>query len=190
MYQSEENLLDLRILNPVMIFHDYYIRSNANSILGLEVDYTPVHGLNIYAQAAVDEFSLPGEAVPSATEHNFPITFGYLAGIKGVLPLKHALGYASLEFAQTDPYLRYSSNSGPTGGSHDAYGLNYVEVIREFTNEVGTRCNPQFLGYTHGNDAFVVNLNGGVKSFGRWNVAANVFILYGSRYLRHGCHSH
>ncbi|MDX9984936.1 hypothetical protein, partial [Sphaerochaeta sp.] len=80
MYQSEENLLDLRILNPAMIFHDYYIRNNANSILGLEIDYTPVQGLNIYAQAAVDEFSLPGEAVPSATEANFPITFGYLAG--------------------------------------------------------------------------------------------------------------
>ncbi len=92
MYQSEENLLDLRILNPVMIFHDYYIRSNANSILGLELDYTPVRGLNIYAQAAVDEFSLPGEAVPSATEINYPQTFGFLAGIKGVLPLKNAVG--------------------------------------------------------------------------------------------------
>ena len=51
MYQSDENLLDLRILNPAMIFHDYYIRNNANSILGLELDYTPVRGLNIYAQA-------------------------------------------------------------------------------------------------------------------------------------------
>ena len=182
MYQSEENLLDLRILNPAMIFHDYYIRNNANSILGLEIDYTPVRGLNIYAQAAVDEFSLPGEPVPSATEANFPITFGYLAGIKGVLPLKNAVGYASLEFAQTDPYLylRYSSNSGPTEASHDAYGLNYVGVIREFTNNSGTLYNPQFLGYTYGNDARVLNFNGGMKAFGTWNVSANVF------YMAHG----
>lgn len=182
MYQSEENLLDLRILNPAMIFHDYYIRNNANSILGLEIDYTPVRGLNIYAQAAVDEFSLPGEPVPSATEANFPITFGYLAGVKGVLPLKNAVGYASLEFAQTDPYLylRYSSNSGPTETSHDAYGLNYVGVIREFTNNSGTLYNPQFLGYTYGNDARVLNFNGGMKTFGAWNVSANVF------YMAHG----
>jgi hypothetical protein len=182
MYQSEENLLDLRILNPAMIFHDYYIRNNANSILGLELDYTPVRGLNIYAQAAVDEFSLPGEAVPSATAYNFPITFGYLAGIKGVFPMKKSVGYGSLEAAYTDPYLylRYSSNSGPSEGNHDAYGLNYVGVIREFTNETGTHYNPQFLGYTYGNDAFVVNVNGGMKSFGKWNVSANAF------YMAHG----
>lgn len=183
-YQSEENLLDLRIFNPAMIFHDYYIRSNANSLLGLELDYTPVQGLNIYAQAAVDEFTLPGEPVPSATVANFPETFGLLAGIKGVLPLKHAVGYASMEFAQTDPYLylRYSSNTGGTEANHDAYGLNYVGVIREFTNfgDIGTRYNPQFLGYTYGNDARVLNFNGGLRSFGKWNVSANVF------YMAHG----
>ncbi len=184
MYQSEENLLDLRILNPAMIFHDYYIRSNANSILGLEIDYTPVQGLNIYAQAAVDEFSLPGEAVPSATETNYPQTFGFLAGFKGVLPLKSAVGYASLEFAQTDPYLylRYTTKSAPDSGapSYDNYGLNYVGVIREFTNKSGTLYNPQFLGYTYGNDARVLNFNGGMKLFGTWNVSANVF------YMAHG----
>ncbi len=183
-YQSEENLLDLRIFSPAMIFHDYYIRSNANSILGLELDYAPVRGLNIYAQAAVDEFSLPGEPVPSAVEANFPVTFGFLAGMKSVVPLKHAVGFASLEFAQTDPYLylRYSSKTDPVEGNHDAYGLNYVGVIREFTNsdDIGTVYNPQFLGYSHGNDARVLNINGGLQSFGKWNISANLF------YMAHG----
>jgi hypothetical protein len=91
MYQSEENLLDLRILNPAMIFHDYYIRNNANSILGLELDYTPVRGLNIYAQAAVDEFSLPGEAVPSATEINYPKRLVFLQELRRA-PTKECSG--------------------------------------------------------------------------------------------------
>nr|WP_319473172.1 hypothetical protein [uncultured Sphaerochaeta sp.] len=184
MYQSKDNYLDIRILNPAMIFHDYYIRSNANSILGLEIDYTPVNGLNIYAQAAVDEFSLPGEPVPSDTETNFPVTFGYLAGIKGVVPLSGAVGYGSLEFAYTDPYLylRYSETSSPDDSSsgYDDYGLNYVGAIREFTNESGMRYNSEFIGYTYGNDALVVNLNGGMKSYGKWNLSGNVF------YMAHG----
>nr|WP_321261781.1 hypothetical protein [uncultured Sphaerochaeta sp.] len=184
MYQSKENYLDIRILNPAMIFHDYYIRSNANSILGLELDYTPVSGLNIYAQAAVDEFSLPGEPVPSDTETNFPVTFGYLVGLKGVVPVADAIGYGSLEFAYTDPYLylRYSETSSPDDSSsgYDDYGLNYVGAIREFTNESGMRYNSEFIGYTYGNDALVVNLNGGVKSYGKWNLSGNVF------YMAHG----
>ncbi|MCK9347375.1 MAG: hypothetical protein M0P41_00370 [Sphaerochaeta sp.] len=182
MYQSKENYLDIRILNPAMIFHDYYIRSNANSILGLEIDYTPIKGINLYAQAAVDEFSLPGEDVPSETETNFPITFGYLAGIKGVVPVADAVGYGSLEFAYTDPYLylRYSETSSPDKSSYDDYGLNYVGAIREFTNESGMRYNSEFIGYTYGNDALVVNLNGGVKSYGKWNLSGNVF------YMAHG----
>jgi hypothetical protein len=175
MYQSEENYLDIRIVNPAMIFHDYYIRGNANSILGLELDYTPVKGLNIYAQAAVDEFSAPGEPVPSETETNYPITFGYLAGIKGVMQVADAVGYGSLEFAYTDPYL-YLRDSGTS----PSYGLNYVGAIREFTNKVGMHYNSEFIGYTYGNDALVVNLNGGVKSYGKWNLSGNVF------YMAHG----
>lgn len=182
-YQSEENFIDLRILNPVMIFHNLYIRSNSNSILGLELDYTPIKGLNIYAQAAVDEFSLPGEAKPSAAETNYPETFGFLVGLKGFVPMQKMVGYGSVEFAYTDPYLylRYAQNASPdTGGGYDAYGLNYVGAIREFTNKSGMRYNQEFLGYTYGNDAVVVNLNGGVKSFGKWNVSANIF------YMAHG----
>ncbi len=182
-YQSEENFIDLRILNPVMIFHNLYIRSNSNSILGLELDYTPIKGLNIYAQAAVDEFSLPGEAKPSAAETNYPETFGFLVGLKGFVPMQKMVGYGSVEYAYTDPYLylRYAQNASPdTGGGYDAYGLNYVGAIREFTNKSGMRYNQEFLGYTYGNDAVVVNLNGGVKSFGKWNVSANIF------YMAHG----
>jgi hypothetical protein len=51
---------------------------------------------------------------------------------------------------------------------------------REFTNKAGTWYNQQFLGYTYGNDAIVVNLNGGVKSFGKWAASANLF------YMAHG----
>jgi len=176
MYQSEENCIDLRILNPVMIFHDYYIRGNANSLLGLELDYTPIHGINLYGQVVVDEFVLPGEPVSSDTVSGFPTSFGYLAGIKAIFPIGKLMARASLEGAYTDPYLylRYSSDSGTP--SANAYGLNYVVAIREFTQQ-GTFYNSQFLGYKYGGDAIVVNLNGGVKQYGKWNVEANGFYM-------------
>lgn len=184
-YQSEENLLDLRILNPATIFHDYYIRSNANSILGLELDYTPLKGLNIYAQAAVDEFAIPlTEPVPGGDKEAFPSAFGYLAGIEAVVPISCAVGYGSLEFAYTDPYLylRYATKDGQSPGSPptEEYGLNYVAAIRDFSDAGGVAYHPEFIGYTYGNDALVVNLNGGVKSYGKWNLSGNVF------YMAHG----
>ena len=184
MYQSEENSLDLRILNPAMIFHDYYIRSNANSILGLEIDYTPISGLNIYAQVAVDEFAIPiTEPVPGGDKEALPNAFGFLAGAKGVYPFANAVGYGSLEFAYTDPYLylRYTTSDGqtPASSSTDDYGLSFVGTIRDFSNE-GIGYHPEFIGYTYGNDALVVNLNGGVRSYGKWNLNSNVF------YMAHG----
>lgn len=179
MYQSEENTFDLRFLNPAMIFHDYYIRSNANSILGIELDYTPIKGLNIYGQAVVDEFSLPGEPVPSATEVNYPVTFGYLAGVKGTFGVDNYVGHASFEFAFTDPflYLRYEENSGASATTPDVYHLNYVGVIREFTNGAGTQYNADFIGYKYGGDALVINFNGGLRDFGKWQVSANAFYM-------------
>lgn len=182
MYQSKENTFDLRIFNPAMLFHDYYIRSNANSLLSVELDYTPIKGLNIYGQMVVDEFSLPGETVPSATDDNYPITFGYLGGVKSVFPVQDLIGHASLEFAYTDPflYLRYETKNGATADDPDPYHLNFVGVIREFTNGAGMFYNAEFLGYPCGGDAIVVNLNGGVKRFGKWNVALNGF------YMMHG----
>lgn len=182
MYQSKENTFDLRIFNPAMLFHDYYIRSNANSLLSLELDYTPIKGWNLYGQMVVDEFSLPGEPVPSATVDNYPVTFGYLGGVKAVFPVEGLVGHASLEFAYTDPflYLRYETNNGATASTPDTYHLNYVGVIREFTNKTGMRYNAEFLGYKYGGDAIVINLNGGVKKFGKWNVDLNGF------YMMHG----
>lgn len=73
MYQSADNYLDLQILNPCMIFHDYYIRSNANSILSIELDYTPIKHLNIYGQFVVDELALPGEPVPGSSPSHSPM---------------------------------------------------------------------------------------------------------------------
>ena len=183
MYQSEENVFDLRFLNPAAIFHNYYIRANANSLLGLEVDYSPIKGLNIYGQAVVDEFSLPGEPIPSETEKNYPPSFGYLAGARYVTSIRDLIGTASIEFAYTDPFLYLRDMQTPDASTTNTptYHLNHVGVIREFTTEE-TNYHADFLGYQYGPDAIVINVNGGVKDFGKWHVDLNGF------YMIHGTH--
>ncbi|HOM93239.1 MAG TPA: hypothetical protein PKX66_08740 [Rectinema sp.] len=82
MYQSADNTLDLRILNPAAIYHDYYIRGNSNSILSRELNYSPISYVNLYGQMVVDEFVLPGEPLPGETRaqsyYCYPYVFKHL----------------------------------------------------------------------------------------------------------------
>ena len=80
MYQSADNAIDLQVLSPTAIFHDYYIRGNANSIISLEVDYNPIRYVDLYGQVVVDEFYLPGEPVPGVDADALPNAFGYMDG--------------------------------------------------------------------------------------------------------------
>ncbi|MFA6825207.1 MAG: hypothetical protein WCR38_06320, partial [Bacteroidales bacterium] len=156
MYQSLTNALDLRVLSPAAIFHDYYIRANANSLLGLEFDITPIKGLNIYAQVVVDEFLLPGEVSNPATSHLPPAAHGILVGAKANMNIAGYPGHLGFEFAKTDPFL-YLRDNGERDQIAGEYGISYVVTIREFTNNSGTLYHPEFLGYNYGGDAIVLN---------------------------------
>ncbi len=186
MYQSATNFLDLQILNPCMIFHDYYIRSNANSIVSLELDYTPVRHLNIYGQIVMDEFPLPGEPVPGKASVALPNGLGYMLGVKSAGAVGQGMLYGSAEWAMTDPYL-YLRDRGQEDGGTDykqepgQYGINWVVAVRNYS-ESGTYYDEEFLGYKYGGDAIVANLNGGFRVFGSWYIEGNVF------YMVHGTH--
>jgi hypothetical protein len=153
-----DSVLDPRIFNPSMIFHNLYIRSNANSLLTFEVDYSPIKYLNIYAQVAIDEFALPGgEPMPGVADKAYPNAYGYLAGVQTSLPLKKGMVYGSLEFALTDPFL-YLRDDGPTFGGQKLgeYGINFVVAHREYSGPgivEGVTYHEEFLGYKYGGDA-------------------------------------
>ena len=179
MYQSEDNTLDLRILSPTAIFHNYYIRSNANSILSLEVDVTPIDHLNIYSQLVVDEFALPGEPV-AGESGALPTAMGYMIGAQGNYPVMDGFVYGTFEWAKTDPYL-YLRDNGNYSQDAGEYGINYVVAVREYMRK-GVIYDENFLGYEYGGDAIVLNGQVGYKEFGKWHATANVF------YMMHGTH--
>lgn len=179
MYQSEDNYLDLQILNPCMIYHDYYIRSNANSILSFEFDYTPIKALNFYAQMVVDEFALPGEPVPGK-ERALPNGIGIMLGANTAFALNNGVLYASLEGAKTDPYLYLRDKSGYEQNEGE-YGINWVVAVKNYSDYAGTFCDEEFLGYKYGGDAVVANLNAGFRTTS-WHVESNAF------FMLHGTH--
>jgi hypothetical protein len=176
MYMSEENTFDLRYLNPLMLYHDNYIRANSNSILGLEVEVNPWKNMSVYGQMAVDEFVLPGEPAIGP-----PTAYGFIGGIKGILPLEVGTAFAGFEAALTDPYL-YLRDNGNREQNVGEYGINYVVGIREFSAAGNISIMEDFLGYEYGNDAIVMNLNGGYTVFDKFRVEGNIF------YMLHGTH--
>lgn len=181
MYRSLDNTLDLRILSPTMIFHNYYIRSNANSLVSLELDYSPIKHVNVYGQIVVDEFALPGEPVVGAQNGAHPDGFGYMAGAKGSYPMGKGMLYGSFEWAQTDPFLYLRYNQSSTNTDPETYGLNYIVAIREYY-KLGIIYDEDFIGYQYGPDAIVLNGNIGYREFGKWYAEGNIF------YMLHGTH--
>ncbi len=173
MYQNIDNFIDLQIFNPASIYHNYYIKTNANSLLTFETDFTPIKNINIYAQVAIDEFRLLGEGL------DYPSAFGFMLGLRGAYPIKKGLAYGSIEWVKTDPYLYLRGNSSSTDSSkiNKTYGINYVIAIRNYSDKTGLFYDEAFLGYEYGNDTIVTNLNLGFKKFGKWGIEGNIFYM-------------
>ncbi|MCF7941097.1 MAG: hypothetical protein K9M84_05775 [Spirochaetia bacterium] len=177
MYMSEEGVLSLGLLNPLMIYHDNYIRANSNSLLTLELEAAPFRNWSIYGQFAVDEFPLPGE--DSTGSSSLPTAMGYLAGIKTAYTAGDGVVYGLLEGAFTDPFL-YLRGNGKGGDQTDLNGINYVVGVRSFSPDGNISIAQDFLGYEYGCDAVVLNLTAGYKVFKQYYVEGTLFgMLHG-----------
>lgn len=164
MYQSDTNQFDFLVLSPTAVFHNYYIRSNANSLLSFEADYTFLEHWNLYGEAVIDEFKMPGEF----TNDGPPSAYGFILGVKTAYPLDGGMLYGSIEGAYTYPYL-YLRDDGKSYGGNDAkYGINFVVATPDFVNSGTTEYTLDYLGYRYGNDSVVGNLKVGYEKFGKW----------------------
>lgn len=188
MYMSEDNYIDLNVLNPSMLWHNLYTRAHSNSILSLEVDYTLLNGFNIYGQLVVDENILPGEPIAGKAGNGpaEPSAMGYMLGATYVKQTK--LGTLTLngEAAYTDPFLYLRDGGFGEKGSDvnyrnqvkGQYGINYVVALRDIYQAGGNvQYTEEFLGYRYGGDAIVANLNAKLDNWGKWNAEANLFFM-------------
>ena len=164
MYQSKDNQFDFLVLSPTAIFHNYYIRSNANSLLSFEFNWTFVDHWNLYGEAVIDEFKLPGEF----TNDGPPSAYGFILGVKTAYPLDGGMLYGSIEGAYTYPYLYLRQVNEETTSGDPKYGLNFIVDTPDVLGSGGTKYTLDYLGYRYGNDSVVGNLKVGYEKFGKW----------------------
>ncbi|MDR1894359.1 MAG: hypothetical protein LBQ61_06680 [Spirochaetales bacterium] len=189
MFQTQNGNVDIWAFFPTIIMHNLDRVMNQNSILGLEMDWAPRKGLNVYGQVVMDDFRIPGENVPTANASGIPNALGYMLGVKTAFPLRDGLFTGSLEGVLTDPYLYLrgpqregddtviGSNRGQHAGER---GLNFIVANRYYSSTPSYY--EDFLGYRWGGDAIVFNAKGGYRVFGRWNLGANLMVM------AHGTH--
>lgn len=164
MYQTLDGYFDLQVLNPMMLFHNMYIRGNSNSLLGFELDFTPYEGINVYGMFLLDDMAA-GEEPTSGADAN-PNAAGGMLGVKLVFPYGYGAFFGSLEGVYTDPYL-YKRDGD----------VEYIVAFREANNTAGQiggtgiKYHKYYLGYRYGGDSVVGNLRFGYVAPGRFATA-------------------
>ncbi|MBP5163404.1 MAG: hypothetical protein ILP16_10585 [Spirochaetales bacterium] len=169
MYKNDNGFMDLRYVNPVMYFHNYFISDLANSIVDIEISHSFAKGWNLYTQIAIDQFTTPWEIADG--DDKDPLAMGFLMGLRYVTPVQKGILTLNLEGAYTLPYLYLRATSIPEG-SHvqdpEDPGLGYIGSYR------GSRF---FLGYTYGGDAVVIDLKANYVVPGDWEAGAELMFM-------------
>ncbi len=173
-WSTKDQQFSLFQINPFGFMHNEYVARNANSLLVFELNYTPVNGVNLYAQAAVDEFSGPGEGRVN------PSAFGILAGAKGAMSAGTGILYGSLEFARTDPFLYIRGQHYEYTDPDKASGYGYDAKLRIISCDRMT-VQSKFVTYTYGNDTILFDgkINYAVPS--SWKIGFEMmYMMHGS----------
>lgn len=177
-YQPGSGSFDLRILNPMMLYHNYYIRTDANSIASMELDVALAPYWNLYGQLAIDELSFgPDEKdLPILKRH--PDGVAYMLGLGYAQPVAEGILFGSLEGVYTDPYLYLRSIDGDATqlGPGGLDSLNFVVALRRWFPDK-LIYDQDFIGYRYGGDAIVGNLEVGYKKYASWSLSAHLFCM-------------
>lgn len=182
LYVSDEGHFDLQVFNPINFYHGYYIRGNANSIISLEANYTPIKGLNFYFQWAIDEINIEG--LKDSSRH--PDAMAGILGVNAAKEINDGLFYFSAEGVYVSPMMylrnRYAypiTHGGVTSNTRPRF--DFTAIQRYFIVGSELVYDERYLGYTYGNDCAVFAAKGGYESNQNWTVEGNFeFIAHGT----------
>ena len=105
--------LDLFSIDPLAILHNNFNEGYTNSMMDLQIGYTPLSGLNLYFEFALDDFAVPltepGDVKPTA--------FGLTAGLIKTFRIFDLPGYLEISYVKTTrwmyntflPYLKFNA---------------------------------------------------------------------------------
>ncbi len=157
---------DLRLLNPVTVYHNTYEEAYANSIMSLDADWTPFGGLTLYGQIVIDQMQTFYEKSRYDADET-PGAMGYLAGAEWSVPLGEGYLSAGLEGAYTDPWLYIRENPA----------VSFISRRNIVSNYVGRTVLDKPLGYRSGPDAVLLSLASDYRVFGRGRAGMGLTLL-------------
>jgi len=171
-FQSEEGVFDPRYINPFALYHSYWIKRNANSMLGLELSFAVTKGLVLYGQICLDDLSTPGETAGEGDET--PNALGYMLGFKSRHNLGKGILGLSAEAVYTDPYLYLRSIDGEDQIAGE-YGPAYIGYFR--TNDDPSYVR-RFIGYPYGGDAIVGDFKISYSMISQFDIQIEYFMMF------------
>ncbi|MDP3179876.1 MAG: hypothetical protein Q8M76_18340, partial [Spirochaetaceae bacterium] len=178
--------LELRYLNPMMIFHGYEPWSEypilgwgngSGSEFGFEVNYNPWKYFSLYAQYQMNALSDPLKTIfwPSAVSE-IPDGWGALAGASARVPLGGGHIVADAQAVYTTPYdyiltsPKLPETAGQsTPGYYAPSPASYIYDRPSHSNYPGaTGRSRSWIGFSEGPDTILASLSVGYAEGGRW----------------------
>lgn len=157
MYKTQ--MLNFGNLNPGNIFHNMDFRGIFNAIAFAEINITPVKGLNIYGQFALDQAKAPNEVSDQSD------SYGILAGVEYTHKLGKGYMTENAEFVMTTPLL---------------YRRDIVDFLTFHgynTGDASAVMRPYYIGFPYGPDAMVLNLSVGYRHPEVYSLKLNLELL-------------
>lgn len=170
MYQSEDNTIDFRIFNPLLIMHGYYISANANSLASIELEFAPFKNFQLYASFAIDDLSVQNEEKapePGATLN----MWGVMGGMRVSVPAKKGYFTLGLEAVYTSPFMYHKDSYGSAD-----YSLDFIGTV-SFMHGNKKVYNRQYLSFPFGSDALAAMLDVSYTNPMKWSLGMNLFVM-------------
>lgn len=136
MYKSQ--ILNFGNFNPGFIYHNLSFRDIFNAIAVAELNITPIKGLNIYGQFALDQAKAPNEAVGQSDAN------AIMAGVEYAHRLGNGYLTENVEFIQTSPLL---------------YRRDKVDFLASHHTDNHGATKVYYIGFPYGGDSRVLNFS-------------------------------
>lgn len=162
MYRS--GVLEIQMLNPAFIYHQLNNRDLFNSLAALEVNATPITGLDLYFQFGLDNGTIPGEGNSQAN------ALGFLFGSSYATLLGKGILKVTAEGAETTPMM------------YRRDGIDFLMLQRDYTFiylHSGT-IKLNYIGFPYGSDATVA------KAQVEYEIPSILYSLFGVEWVRKG----
>lgn len=173
--------LDLRYLNPAMVFHSYAgwrddygntTDSSVGSLMGLGAEAVPLPGLRLYGQFLMNQFQTAYENSKFPDAKSIPNALGGLAGAEAIRPFRSGYLRLTLEGTYSNPWMYILDNRA----------ISYYASRKELVAPSGytaERINT-WLGSPYGPDTVSVNAAVSYEMPARFKTAFSYrFILRG-----------